>query len=201
VARPDRSLATLFSRACLEVGATREITSAEEDSTEARACRIVFPEARDRVLSSAPWRFATKRLALALATESKPPSSAEWAYHYGYPDDCLVARFLADGRKTRRPDQRIPWRRESTGILTDQAEAVLVYTYRHEGIALWPAPVVEALMYLVASGIAPGLAKKREIRGDCLQLHMLSLSKAKTPDLLEEEEPPDDSSSFMEARR
>jgi hypothetical protein len=62
----------------------------DEDSAEARECKILYGPARDYILELYAWRFAKKTVALA-DTGNSP---TEWSYEYGYPNDCLRINYL-----------------------------------------------------------------------------------------------------------
>ena len=58
-----------------------------DGSVQASHCARIYPMARDELLESHNWRFATRRDALALLSTSELPS--EWGYAYTYPSACL----------------------------------------------------------------------------------------------------------------
>jgi hypothetical protein len=58
-----------------------------DGTMQAAHCGRFYPIARDAVLASFDWSFATKRALVAqLATN---PAAADWAYAYTLPSDCL----------------------------------------------------------------------------------------------------------------
>lgn len=63
------------------------IASLSDATKEARDCNTLYSYARDSVLRDHKWAFATKRLTLALLTDTY----SGWDYAYQYPTDCLIA--------------------------------------------------------------------------------------------------------------
>lgn len=136
------------------------------------ACARIYPQARDELLRWRPWPWATKRRRLALLAELDGDTDA-YAYRYAYPSDCLFLRGLADGLKTRRPDQGIVFTIEAGDatetprvVLTDQDDAVAIYTPRMTAVAEMPADFTQALAHLVATRLAVTLTddERRQAR-------------------------------------
>lgn len=58
-----------------------------DGSAESDHCATFYAIARDEVLASHAWGFATKRVALALIEPDEQPGN--WLYAYAVPSDCL----------------------------------------------------------------------------------------------------------------
>lgn len=135
---------------------SREIASLSESSNEAVQCKRFYEVTRDRVLTEAPWRFATKRQ--ALADVGSPPDG--WAYRYRYPNDCLFARAIIDPA-LRQPaaDQRIAFAiyedmdSAAKAIVTDQPSAILEYSRRITDTTLFSPHFDSALAWAIAAEI------------------------------------------------
>jgi hypothetical protein len=67
--------------------ATVSAINPPDGSAQAQYCATFYPLARDRVLASHAWGFATKRQALALLSTTELPST--WQYAYALPSSCL----------------------------------------------------------------------------------------------------------------
>lgn len=99
----------ICNRALLVLGSQRTISSLTQDSVEAKACNLIYTNARDDLLRMAPWDCALKTANLTYITsipgtpentsnpttlwqpgQPRPP----WAYEYQYPVDCLRACWI-----------------------------------------------------------------------------------------------------------
>lgn len=82
--------------------ATVSAISPPDGSAQAGHCARFYPMARDALLEMHNWRFATRRVSLALLSTTELP--AEWAFAYAYPQ-CLrvVAVFPPDVTVTSTP--------------------------------------------------------------------------------------------------
>ena len=65
------SMVSICNRALSKIGDEITILSVDDATKPARYCKILYPETRDMVLRSYPWRFALKRYRLAPSAE--PP--------------------------------------------------------------------------------------------------------------------------------
>ena len=81
----EYSEVAICNMALAEIGRGAEIVSLDEKSEAARACRRRYPYARDAVLRSYDWNFATRRASL-------PASADKPAFGYTVMDDEQVAR-------------------------------------------------------------------------------------------------------------
>jgi hypothetical protein len=135
---------------------------ATEDTAQARAGRVLYPQARDGLLAEYDWPFARKRATLGLLDAV---TRSGWGYVYALPADCLYAREVYS---TRNPARRTPYRLEhhdgATVLLTDQETPELIYTGRLEEVTLYPAPFVDALAARLAIGLAMALAASQSIK-------------------------------------
>lgn len=152
-----RSEVQLCNLALGRVGISQEIASLSERSNEAVQCNRFYESTRDRVLSEAPWRFCTRRR--TLADVGTPPDG--WAYRYRYPNDCLFARKIVDpANRSPASDQRIPFSiyedvdSAALAIVTDEANAVLEYTFKVTNTMLYSPLFDSALAWALAAEIA-----------------------------------------------
>jgi hypothetical protein len=89
-----RTDADICNMALLGIGARGKIASLDDPSREAQLCSAFYETARDAALREFPWPFATRRVTLTQLVVSDHPPPPEWLYRYGYPADCLAARYL-----------------------------------------------------------------------------------------------------------
>lgn len=82
------SVVDICNLALSHLGDTADIISITppDGSPQAGHCARYYPIARDAVLQSFPWTFATKRATLATVTN---PSPDDWQYAYALPSTCL----------------------------------------------------------------------------------------------------------------
>jgi hypothetical protein len=157
------SVVGICNKALLRIGVNNPIAAITEASKEARACRTFYESSRDVALGEFHWPFAKRRKALALSGTAPE----EWGYSYAYPEDCIAAREIDSGMRNLPEDQRIPFTVEDAEagklILTDEPEAVLIYTVRVEDPNRFSAPFEDALAWLLAAELAMPLSVKPEL--------------------------------------
>lgn len=138
-----------------------------DGSTEAGYCKRFYPIARKELIERFAWPFAMKRQALALVTNP----SAVWAFAYQLPSDCLrpvrvltpqlassLMWDLANGRIASadlfREADSAPYEVEDGKLLTNVADAVLLYLWDVVDTTRYTPTFVSALGYLLASYLA-----------------------------------------------
>jgi len=121
----------IFNEVCLTLGVTPDIQDADTDTgNNAITIGGAYNLGRKTVLRDHPWSFAERRL--KLTPIGTPPD--DWNFQYLYPVDCVKAGEIEKANRTDRP---IPFKirqyqdadnGKTRVILTDQADAVLIYT-------------------------------------------------------------------------
>ncbi len=202
--------------ALLRLGTRSSISALTEGSTEANACALVYPVARDTLLAQHRWGFATRRA--ALADLGNPPDG--WRFRYGYPTDCLHARRVRPPKAAGGGAWEDDWpgrggrhaiRFEVSGdqdgsgnpikvILTNQPEAELVYTARITAAAQFDAGFVEALSWMLAAELAVTLTGDTAVAQACLGAASAAVGGAKANDANESPEIQDHPAEWI-ARR
>jgi hypothetical protein len=120
----------LCSRALLKVGA-HTIASFDEGTVEAEVAASLYSMARDALLSSHPWNFATSQVTLP---ELSTAPVADFARAFQLPSDCI--RVLSAGTSGR--GQGIRYRIVKRQLHADTAEVVLTYIARPEEVDFPP---------------------------------------------------------------
>jgi hypothetical protein len=172
------------------IGTRSSIASLTEGSTESDVCAQHYTTARDAILAGVHWNFARKQALMSVlldATQGQatPPP---WTYEYAYPPDCLQGRYvmpqLAAADSAGVPGAA-PVMSVSSGpvyfiissdtdaegndqqvLLTNQAQAIFVYTKRITNAGLFSPDFITAFYYYLASRICnqltgdKGLAKQ-----------------------------------------
>lgn len=189
--------------ALARIGVTAPIQSLDEPSAEAAACKLLYPPSRDAVLESHWWGFARKMAGLALLSgvERSP-----WRYAYALPTDCVAPRFIWNGIRNPRADERIPFEPQAldalngTALFTDQEEVELVYTARIVQPGLFSALFSSALAWRLASELASALPSKRDLRADAMTMYLSELSTAAAADDAAERSDPQPEGELIAAR-
>ena len=156
-------IVTLYNLALDKIGARATIALPTEQSREAEACNLWFPEIRDQVLASAFWQEATKMDRLALLS-TQPGTDwvqglprPDYLNAYVFPSDCLRPQFLTDYEQfiiqSYGSDQKT--------LMTNSSDPVLSYTFRQTQISLWSPGLQMAIMYGLAASICESLTGKR----------------------------------------
>jgi hypothetical protein len=78
------SLVDIFNLALATVGSTQLVASATEASLEASTCNNFYPMCRDYVLRDYPWRFAKRRVPLALKVGATVVAETAWVTATAY---------------------------------------------------------------------------------------------------------------------
>lgn len=161
------------------IGTRSTISSLTEGSAEAAVCARQYEPALEAVLQAAHWNFARKQIALAVLKDGTVQPSQNvpvpWVYEYAVPNDMLSARYVMPTAVSQNstfvgtpavqypitpPVRFITASDQDTNgnpinvILTNQAQAILVYTFRCTNVNLFDAQFVRAfanyLGYLLA---------------------------------------------------
>lgn len=149
-----------------------------DGSTLANLCQTFYPIARDTALTEHNWFFARKTFNASL--DGDGVYDGVWAYKYGLPADCLIAREVHP--KGYHDPQPFDVESTDTGniLLTDMTLARLTYTYRCTDAPRYPMTFVVAISWLLASFLAgPVMQKNKRLSSEALQKYDYFLAKAK----------------------
>lgn len=179
-----------------------------EGSAQAEHCARWYPIARDTLLSSHAWNFASKRASLA---SLEYEVVAGWTHAYALPSDCLEAVAILDPNSTGDYTENYanqdwhshsgyPLRPSDTArdyviesgtdgvpiLFTNQQYAVLRYVYTVTDTTRFTPIVANAISWLLASYLAGPVVKGMEgaqMARACLQAYEnVELPKAKMHD-------------------
>lgn len=173
--------------ALASIGTRSRIAALNEQSAEAIAVRLHYDTCLDAVLGAAHWNFARKQVAAALLKDGtlSPPDDVPqpWLFEYAYPSDCVTARYLMP-LVTRAPNAgAVLGAPYSSGapvkflvstdvdatdtpnkvILTNEAQAVLVYTVRMTNTQLYDGPFVIALSNYLGARLSIDLTGDKQL--------------------------------------
>lgn len=176
------------------LGIGRTIASFDEASEEASAIKAVFDIAVNTTLQDGIWSFAKRKQPLSLLETT---TSEKYTHIYALPQDCIRIISLVSGQPfellLKTPSQKV--------LLTNDENAVLVYTSNSVDSSLYPSTFIMALSYQLAFLIAFRLTGKRELVEMSFKLYEHYILKSQYIDYNEEEpEIKDVESEFIKAR-
>lgn len=138
------------------------IIDLDEESTEARVCRLHYAQTRDEVLRSHRWNFAIKPETLV---KSATPPTLWWAFQYALPTDCLRVLEMNAWDMSKRHGV---WEVEGRYLVTNADTAQIRYIRRITDCNLFDSLFVEALALRLASKIAMPVNGSSSIAGALL---------------------------------
>lgn len=172
----EYSEVAICNMALAEIGRGAQITSIDEASQAARACKLRYPYARDACLRAYDWNFAARRAELP---KNAVAPAFEYANAYDLPADCLLVRSVFDGDAEK-------WVVEGRQILTDMGDPIFIkYTALVTQTAAFDPLFVEALSARVASDIAVQLSESVSRAQGLWQVYQSKLVEARRRDAQE----------------
>lgn len=189
------------------IGTRSTISSLTENSAEANACARQYTPALEAILQAAHWNFARKQASLALLKDgTQTPDQGvpqPWVYEYAVPSDMLSPRYVMPLAVSQNstfvgtpsvqypitpPVRFIMSSDEDTGgnpinvILTNQEQAVLVYTYRCTNVNLFSPLFVRALSNYLGYLLAIPLTGDKALAKMAFQIADASCKQAQAID-------------------
>lgn len=160
------------------------ISSMEENSPNAEACRTVFDSMRDSVLADHPWGFATF---IETPTLIASEILTGWEYLYAKPTKCLAIRklFLDDSSTDPDPIEYRECISPTTlvaAIAVNYEDPFLEYTRQITDPTLWSMKFAEALSLRLAAQIGERVTGKADTANLLANRYGLALSEAKRQD-------------------
>lgn len=172
----EYSEVAICNMALAEIGRGAQITSLDEASQAARACRLRYPYARDACLRAYDWNFASARAELA---KNAVAPAFEFANAFDLPSDCLIVRSVFEGEGER-------WVVEGRQVLTDMSDPIFIkYTARVTDPTQFDPLFAEALSARVASDIAVQLSESVSRAQSLWQIYQAKLGEARRRDAQE----------------
>ena len=171
------SEASISNRCLSHLKANNRITSIEEESLEARLCKLYLDETIDALLEKHPWNFATNRQVLPLSADTPV---FDYDYKFQLPTDpyCLKVLKVVDSGDTEITD----WTIEGRYLLCDSGTCSIKYTKRVEQYNELSVGFRDTLEYRLASKMAEALTGSTSIKKDMYAEYKLALKKARTAD-------------------
>jgi hypothetical protein len=175
------------------------INSLSDATKEARQCNLLYESARDFVLQDHPWGFSERRVELSLLSEQP----IGYSYAYQYPTECLLARKIYQEIKTAKPinfEEQIQENLTSRMIVTDQADAVLVYTAKITDTNVFSPVFTTTLSWKLASDLAKPITGKASVSLAMLQIYNAYRNRAVIADATESRSSVETENDFIKAR-
>jgi hypothetical protein len=155
----------LYNLALDTIGARNKIALPTEQSREAEACNLWFPNIRDQVLASAAWPESTKMARLALLVTQNTDEDGIWqagdprpdlTNTYALPSDMLRPQYVTGyGTFTIQS-----YGTEGKALMTSGESPILVYTFRQTKVSMWSPELQMAIMHGLAARICIPLTGK-----------------------------------------
>lgn len=193
----------IVNLALSRIGHRQPIDDLDEDTEAAAMATVAYELSRDAVLEEFRWPFATKRATLALLASE---TLDDWSYIYALPTDCLVPQFIDPGVSMPARNQRIAFALEyyeSTErevVLTNQEDAILVYTFKAENVTLFTPLFVQALAWKMAAEFALALAVKPAVGVAMEEKYQEALAKAVSSAMNQQQLDVEPDSEFVRGR-
>lgn len=161
---------TVVNMALSKIGARSTLDSMSENSAEGQQARLWFALARSQTLQAYNWSFARRRKTLVESSDTPVDTEMEWGYRYKYATDALAVREIWN--PMGKDADAIPFEtefdstRSAKTILTDQEDAVAIFTVDVPSVASWPALALEAFATCLAWHMAFPLTGDRNIAAE-----------------------------------
>jgi hypothetical protein len=187
----------VYNLALAKLAVSVYLPATTDQSKEARVLNRLWDHSRDQSLAARNWPWAMKEQALAVMAEAAQPG---WTYRYAVPNDLITGVSISDQAFLAQTPalesfSDLDWLDSHTGywsnwklaraassasILTNRAEAWLVYVARVEEPEEWPPMFVEVVACRLALNAAPaiigdvGINAKRALADE----HSVALTEA-----------------------
>lgn len=157
--------AMIINDALKRIGRKIRVGSMWEGSEPAKMALDIYAQTRDDLLRDSDWGFSE---ATVVASASGATVPAQWSYSYAYPSDCVRVRALYAATYLANQNNPLPvnWRVSNAVVsgsnvqvvLTNMANASLVYSKRVTDPKAWDAGFTEALCAALGERLAPVLS-------------------------------------------
>jgi hypothetical protein len=158
----------ICNSALVKVGAAT-ITALSDDSKEARTCNEQYAKVRDAVLEAHPWRFAIKRVSLALLPT---PPAFGYTNAFQLPADCLGV-LHAD-------DETIKYEVEGDQLLTDASAIKIRYIAQIVDSSKYLPLFAEAVACRLAVELAYAISSNATLAASMMSAYQGQLREARS---------------------
>ena len=169
------STTQIANLALAHLGATN-LANIDDSTPKAALVRQFYDQALEEVLRAYDWACATRRQELAQVDGDL----TQYQYRYALPMDPYCQRVLAvfspETGEDLPDDKYIIEGRE---LLTDTTPISIVYMAKLTKVSEYDPLFIEAWSFKLAAYLSFPITKKSNIRGEMLQMYLLSLKQAK----------------------
>lgn len=153
------SIVQICNQALLKFGNVT-ITSLEDGSVQADACKVLYPLMRDEITNSHPWNYAMGRADISAKVATSPAFPSDMLA-YTLPTDCLrVFEFYGTD---------VEWAIEGNNLLTTQDEEIFIrYIKQVTTSGDFPPSVVECIAVRLAAELAVKIRDDKGLRQELL---------------------------------
>jgi hypothetical protein len=173
-----------------KVGA-QTVMSFDEQSENARLCKIFYPRVRDIVLRMYRWNCATRRASLV-----KLAAAPAFGYssQFALPPDCLFVQRL--------DDQNVDYKIEGRLLLANASRCNLIYTARVEDPTQFDQLLVQCIYTYLAAEISTSLRQDAQMYQALMnEVNTRILPAARALDSQENSMQVIEANSFLNSRR
>ena len=162
--------------------AKNRITSLDDNTEEAKQCKIHYDHCRRQILRAYTWGFAKKVEELALLDATIPG----WDFVYAYPQKCIAVRLIFDeATAARKESEKAEFDKaiikdNTRALLTNVENAWCEFTYDATNADMFSEEFAEALSRLLASAMALQLTGNANIQATQYQLYQVALRAGTT---------------------
>ena len=180
------TVADLVNLALSRIGYSGRVASLYDGSEAAKEALDIYGQTRDQLLRGGDWPFASRSVVATLLKSAPalgyfPPNTwspashpaQPWRFEYEFPTDCLELRackpqiyfvpnfqpqsyvFAISNDNGYSPARRV--------VLSNVADAMLIYCAQVTNPSTWPPDFVEALAAELGQRLSPGLMKSLEM--------------------------------------
>ena len=139
------------------------LTSLDDNTKEAKLCKLNYEPVRDAVLSEHDWSFATRWEDLPASAD---PSPGEYPNEFPLPSDVLTVLFV--GLDYRHQEN---WQVENNAIRTDAQTCRCQVIYRVTDTSKFSALFTQALVARLAGELAIPITNSRTLMENLFQMY------------------------------
>jgi hypothetical protein len=150
---------------------TAGITSLEDDTDEARACKAFYSVTRDKVLEERIWTFAKTQYILA-PVQSKPGFT--WANRFLIPGEIVRIHRVDDGSGSFR----VPYDILGKFICCDAEKLYVTAVRREVDTSLYSPAFTAALVLNLAATLSVPLTENRQLKADLIAEYQAAIKEA-----------------------
>ena len=182
------------------------IASMDEQTEQARQCKLFYEQTKIDLLRNYTWGFAKRVSKLAELTQAE--ASPYWKYIYAYPQKCVAVRKIFDKETGKQvlAGQQEEWdlymaSDNVLGIGCDVPQAYLEYTYDVDDTNLFSADFIDAFAHMLAFNICIQLTGNSGLQQTQYQLAQAALMRAKYTTVQEKHNIPDYPTRYFDGRQ